>query len=80
MPKFEYGIIVKTIQITHELADMNGDEVSQSLLQAFGPAVLNLQSAVEHGVGLPGGQVVSHTLTRIDRYLIATFLVRRQKS
>lgn len=74
---FEYGFIVKTVEIRAGLADATSNEVSRMLSIGLVPLARDISNSLPNLP--PGGwKVLSHDLTRIDRHLILTFLICRE--
>ena len=64
--------------MTPGVADLTADELSQALGPLLGPLGGTITKAVQNYPGEPG-EVVSHDVTRIDRHIVVTFLVRQGK-
>ncbi len=75
-PDYEYAFMVETVTIQPGIADATADEVSHTIVGTFAPLVGKLGTNLPQLAG-GGWQVVSHDLTRIDRHLILTFVIRR---
>ncbi|HUJ76943.1 MAG TPA: hypothetical protein VL359_18910 [bacterium] len=72
----EYGLMTQIIEVTPELADASASEMGQALTMKLNPLV----QAASRGLGsLEGGgwSMVSHSLTRVDRHLVLTILIKR---
>jgi len=72
----EYAFLVTTLTLTPGLADATSAEVSKGLGTALGPFGEQLAKSVPSFQG-GGFEIVSHDLTRIDRHLVVTLLLRR---
>ena len=77
MPDYEYSFMVQTAELNPGIVDMTTEQVGQGLAVSLMPVVQRASNAIQ---SLPPGgwEVVSHDLTRIDRHLILSFLLRRQ--
>ena len=77
MAKYEYSVMVQPIELKAGAADATGDELTVSLGNTMLPLVGKLG---EYAEKLPPGgwELVSHDLTRIDRHLLLSFLLRRE--
>ncbi len=76
MPQ-QYAFMIETAELKAGAADATSDEISQSLGLGLG----NIGEKITKALPTlpPGGwQVVSHDITRIDRHLVVTILIRRQ--
>ena len=73
---YEYSFIVNTLTIKPGMADQTSNEVSQEL----GKALLSFALPLKQAANIPPGgwDVISHDVTRIDRHLVVTFLLRRK--
>lgn len=74
---YEYGFLVQTGTLTAGLADASSEEMGRGFAQLFGPLAERVSNAIR---AYPNGpwEIVSHDITRIDRHLVVTFLIRRQ--
>ena len=77
MADYEYGAIIRTVELRPGLPDMSGDEVSQAVLPGFNKTLQEAAKACELQEG--NWEIMSHALTRVDRYMIATFVIRHPK-
>ena len=76
LPEYEYDTLVHTTELKPGLADVSCDEISDAIANAFGRGV-ELVSKHLPKLGEGGWQLVSHSATRLDRWLVTTFLLRR---
>ena len=76
--EYEYTFLVETVAITPGIADLSPDEFSQELATGLGHLGQSMTKSIPT---LPKGgwEIVSHSVTRIDRHLTATFLIRRPR-
>ncbi len=72
----EYGIVVTTGELKVGMADATANEVSQSVTVVLNQMLQNAQKASETFQG-GGWDILSHEVTRIDRHLVVSFLLRR---
>ena len=72
----EYSMMVQTMQLQPGMSDATGEEVGKSLAVALGQIVKTVSTASQKLEG-GGWEIVSHELTRIDRHLVVSFLLRR---
>jgi len=72
----EYSMMVQTAELKPGIADMTTNEVSQSLSQAFGQAVSKAAQGANTVAG-GGWEILSHEITRLDRHLVVSFLLKR---
>ncbi len=75
-PEYEYDTLVYTTELKPGLADVSCDEISDVIANAFGRAVESVSKHLPK-LGEGGWQLVSHSATRLDRWLVTTFLLRR---
>ncbi|MDA0988165.1 MAG: hypothetical protein O2783_03320 [Chloroflexi bacterium] len=73
---YEYGFLVETIEVKDEIADATADELRQGFASGLAGLAHKISTMVPT---LPrsGFEVVSHDLTKIDRHLILSVLIRR---
>lgn len=76
--QFEYGMMVETGELKPGMADATAGEVSRSLTLGLGNIVQKASKGLETLEG-GGWVIVSHDLTRIERHLVLSLLVRRDK-
>ena len=74
---YDYGFLVQTATLTNELADQTSDEVASTLTPLFGQLSERISRAVR---AYPNGpwEIVSHDITRLERHVVVTFLIRRR--
>ena len=75
---YDFNFITSSIQLQPGFADLSSEEASQALVLPL----RNMANLLSKGVAdAPGGnwEVVSHDILRIDRHLVASFLIRRPK-
>ena len=81
--KYEYSMIVTTGQLNPGAADATAEELSQSVAPQLGSLVQKVGKNLANFPGNApankqgGWEIVSHDITRIDRHLLTTFLIRR---
>ncbi|MCK4529452.1 hypothetical protein KAW18_18970 [candidate division WOR-3 bacterium] len=76
---YEYSLMVKTADVKLEaLATATTDELTQNVAVALGGVIDEVSKSMKL---FQGGdwEIISHQLTRLDRYLVASFLLRRPK-
>lgn len=76
---FEYSIMAYPMEIKPGVSTQSGNQVAEDLTKGVGLVLGEVQEAMETHPAGPGWEIVSYQLTRIDRHLIATFLLRREK-
>ena len=72
----EYGMMVHSIEITPDMADQSANEFSQRLSGGLGQILntaMNGLKTFQRG----DWEIVSHSLTRVDRHLVLSLLIRR---
>ena len=74
---YEYSSIVDAIELKAGLADTSLSEFREAMAFALQNSVAKLPSAIQSKLLGEDWEVVSHDLTRIDRYLLLTVLLRR---
>ena len=76
---YEYGVIFETANVKPEiLATATTDELSQNLAVALGGVMDRVPERMKSFQG-GGWEIISHQLTRFDRHLVVSFLLRRQR-
>ena len=78
MAAYEYSIVVQDITIKPGIGDSTGSEVSEDLSRALMKPLQAVNKTVDTYQG-GGWEIVSHQLTRLDRHLALSFLIRRGK-
>ena len=76
---YEYSLMVKTADVKLEaLATATTDELTQNVAVALGGVIDEVSKSMK---SFQGGdwEIISHQLTRLDHYLVASFLLRRPK-
>ena len=74
----EYCTMVQTITLKPGLADATSNEVSQGIAVGLNNIVQKVTKGMQKLQG-GGWEMVSHQLTRIDRHLVVSFLLYRDK-
>ena len=74
----EYATMVQTAELKPGLADFTSDEVGQNIAVGLSQV---LQKASKGLQTLQGGgwEILSHDLTRIDRHLVVSLLICRDR-
>lgn len=80
--KHEYAVVADSSLIVPGPGDLTSDEVAKETTAALWKVLDTVNQSLDtmpgQGDGPPGGwEIVSHTVTRIDRHLVFTFLLRR---
>ena len=73
----EDGMMVQTLEIKPEMADLSPEKIGQSLAGELGKL---LSTAARGLVNLPDKghwEIVSHSLTRLDRHLILSVVIKK---
>jgi hypothetical protein len=72
----EYGMMVQTLDIKPDMADLTAGEFSQNLTGSLGQLLHNAISGLKN-FQQGDWEIVSHSLTRVDRHLVLSLLIRR---
>lgn len=72
----EYTMMVQNIPITAKMADMTPDQFSQQMAMGLGQILAKATKAVRNLPKGKKGEILSHCLTRIDRHLVLSLLIR----
>ena len=80
MKKYEYSMFVKPIVLTPGIGDATSDEVARDLSQVFARLIQDTTKALELPDFREGWEIISHDVTRLDRHVVITFLLRRELS
>jgi len=72
----EYAVLATTGELKVGMADASANEVSQSVTVVLNQIVQKAAKGMEKLQG-GGWDIVSHEVTRIDRHLVVSFLLRR---
>jgi len=74
---YDYGFLVQTAALNVDLADLTSDEVASSLSPLLGQLGERISRAIR---AYPNGpwEIVSHDITRLERHVVVTFLIRRR--
>ena len=72
----EYGVMVQTIDIKPGMADATATKVSQNFTAGLNQIVQKASKGLATPQG-KGWKILSHSLTRVDRYLILSLLISR---
>lgn len=78
MPEYEYTIIMKNLIPGMDLPPLGDEEFADQLAKTLHET---LQECLRINDNLQGGgwEVLSHSMTSIDRHIPVTFLLRRPK-
>ena len=74
----EYCTMVRTLEIKAGMADATADEVTNDLTVSLAQAVHAASTGTQTLEG-GGWEIVSHNLARVDRHLIVSFLLCRNR-
>jgi hypothetical protein len=72
----EYGMMVHTLDIKPDMADLTASEFSQNLTGGLGQILHNVMEGLKK-FQQGEWEIVSHSLTRVDRHLVLSLLIRR---
>lgn len=76
---YEYAIMSETVNVKPEALVA---ESKKELLNSLGIALVRVMDIVHKSLktyGSGGWETLSHDLTKLDRHLVVTFLIRRQR-
>lgn len=74
----EYGIMVQALGIKPDMLDATPEQIGQSFTAGLGRMVEKASKGVDSFDG-GGWTIVSHALTKLDRHLIISFLLHRER-
>jgi hypothetical protein len=72
----EYGFMVQSIEVKPEMDDADAAQVGKSVAMQLNQMV----QRAARGLSLKGGgwEIASHTITRVGRHMVVSFLIKRQ--
>lgn len=78
--EYEYrSITPPPLEITAGIGDVSAEELATELTLRFATSARDLTQILSETPELQGYEAVSHSTTRLDRWLVTTYLLRRPK-
>ncbi|MBA7507857.1 hypothetical protein ES706_06586 [subsurface metagenome] len=67
----EYSIVIRPFELKPDISELTGDQVAKDVTMGLAALLQDVTKA------MPGWEIIGHQLTRIDRHLVVSFLLRR---